>query len=206
MTSERFSSGPLWAAKLNLRLLSISFDVVLLITLLTLIAGSSPDATTIILFGPLTCMAFAWSFVDAIYLCTRNRRGHEPVTRMKFDLVLCLAFVIASSLIGYLGTTDHAVPTLNQTTDEPHLASRALFCFGIAQVFVHSLLFVIAHQEWKASTNEFQISSPYSVDDHLPASTWTVPSPKSGSGRREIVVLRDEEEGLLADASRTSSG
>ncbi|KAJ4170386.1 hypothetical protein NW754_006523 [Fusarium falciforme] len=206
MTSERFSSGPLWAAKLNLRLLSISFDAVLLITVLTLIAGSSPDATTIILFGPLTCMAFAWSFVDAVYLCTRNRRGHEPITRMKFDLVLCLAFVIASSLIGYLGTTDHAVPTLDQTTDEPHLATRALFCFGIAEVFVHSLLFVIAHQEWKASTNEFQISSTPSADDPLPASTWTVPSPKSGPGRREIVVLRDEEEGLLADAPRPSSG
>ncbi|KAJ4315016.1 hypothetical protein N0V84_008586 [Fusarium piperis] len=205
MTSARFSSGPLWAAKLNLRLLSISFDAVLLITVLSLIAGSSDDVTSIILFGPLTCMAFAWSFMDAVYLCTRSRRGHEPITRIKFDLVLCLAFVTASSLIGYLGTTDHAVPTLDQTTDEPHLATRALFCFGIAEVFVHLLLLGIAHQEWKASANESQTSSPTSIDDPLPASTWTVPSPTSGPGRREIAVRRDEEEGLLADA-RPSRG
>lgn len=64
MTSERFSSGPLWAAKLNLRLLSISFDAVLLITVLSLIAGSSSDATTIILFGPLVRVS-ASTFTDS---------------------------------------------------------------------------------------------------------------------------------------------
>lgn len=79
-------------------------------------------------------MAFAWSFMDTVHLCTRSRRGHEPMTRIKFDLVLCSAFATASLLIAYLGTTDHAVPTMDQTADEPHLAARALFCFGIAEV------------------------------------------------------------------------
>ncbi|KAF4988544.1 hypothetical protein FDECE_14993 [Fusarium decemcellulare] len=195
-------TGPVWAAKLNLRLLSLSFDTVLLLIVFTLIAGSGNDSTIIALFGPLAGVAFTWSFMDTVYLCTRGRRSFEPTTRMKFDLILGIAFAGSSSLTGFFGSVDHPAPGLDQTQDEPHLARRALTCFGVAEVFVHAVLFAIAYREWKAPTaSEVIISSPSTDDLPLFISTSTPrPSQKTGSGLGLSEAARDEEESLLSDS------
>ncbi|KAF4458822.1 hypothetical protein FALBO_14434 [Fusarium albosuccineum] len=147
-------------------------------------------------------VAFTWSFMDTVYLCTRGRRSFEPTTRMKFDLILGIAFAGSSSLTGFFGSVDHPAPGLDQTQDEPHLARRALTCFGVAEVFVHAVLFAIAYREWKApATSEVIISSPSTDDLPLFISTSTPrPPQKTGSGLGLSEAARDEEESLLSDS------
>ncbi|KAM0554206.1 hypothetical protein ACHAPJ_007008 [Fusarium lateritium] len=168
--------GPLWTAKLNLRLLSISISTLLLIIVFSLLFGSSNDAAPIIMFGPITAIAFAWSFMDSMYLWTGNRYSFKPSLRMCMDLILSLAFFSSSLLGGYFGPADHPASGSAPTKDESHLGRRALGCFGIAQVFVHVLLVVIAYYEWKTQTDK-----------------------PTGS------EFRDEEERLLVDEEPTSN-
>ncbi|KAJ4249427.1 hypothetical protein NW762_012281 [Fusarium torreyae] len=168
--------GPLWTAKLNLRLLSISISTLLLIIVFSLLFGSSNDAAPIIMFGPITGIAFAWSFMDSMYLWTGSRYSFKPSLRMCMDLILSLAFLSSSLLGGYFGPADHPASGSAPTRDESHLGRRALGCFGLAQVFVHVLLVAIAYYERK-------IQADKSTDSEF----------------------RDEEERLLVDEEATSN-
>ncbi|KAM5365026.1 hypothetical protein ACJZ2D_011221 [Fusarium nematophilum] len=126
--------GALWAAKLNLRLFSISSCTILLILVFTFSAGGEDASTTVVFFGPLAGLAFTWSFIETIFLCTKARRGFHPKTCMEVDLLLCFAFMSLSSLMGFFGPE----PSLAQDRDDQHLPQRALSCFGVAEVQVRS--------------------------------------------------------------------
>ncbi|KAM0336874.1 hypothetical protein ACHAPQ_003686 [Fusarium lateritium] len=178
-------NDPLWAVKINLRVLSISIDTLLLIIVCILAAGSSNDTAPVVIFGPLTTVALIWSFVDSVYLWTKRHRNFSPSTRMYSDLALSAAFMISSLLGGYFGPTDHRVSGSAPSKDESHLGRRALGCFGIAKVFVHLILVAVAYYERR--TQEILSTS------------------QGGYSRYEVDLSRDEEESLLFNEEQSSS-
>ncbi|KAF4998495.1 hypothetical protein FGRMN_3114 [Fusarium graminum] len=178
------TDDPIWTIKLNLRVLSISIDTLLLIIICILAAGSSNDTVPIVLFGPLTTIALAWSFMDSVYLWTRRHRNFSPSTRMYLDLLLSAVFMISSLAGGYFGPTDHQVSGSAPSKDESHLGRRALGCFGIAKVFVHLLLVAVAYYEKRTEAG--------------------LSKSQDGCSRNEVDLSRDEEERLLFDEESSS--
>ncbi|EXK76626.1 hypothetical protein FOQG_18639 [Fusarium oxysporum f. sp. raphani 54005] len=189
--AEPSIKGPLWMAKLNLRLLSMSIDTILLIIVFALAAGSRNNTAAIILFGPLAAIAFAWSFADLLYIWTERRCSSHYSTRLYIDAILSFAFVASSAFGGYFGPADHPATGSAPSKDESHLGTRALGCFGIAEVFVHMLSVAIAYHERKSQANE-----------PLPFSPLT--SRGDTTRRSEENTFRDEEEGLLVDQEPSS--
>ncbi|KAF4976342.1 hypothetical protein FZEAL_6962 [Fusarium zealandicum] len=202
MSADR--TGPLWAAKLNLRLLSISVCTVLLLIVFALAARSDHESNAVLLFGPLTGIAFAWSLLETVYLCTQKRRGSKPVIRIQLDSVFCIAFLASSSLIYIIYPVDRSESGLDEPRDGQSVSHRALFCFGVAEVWLSSivrgLLVAIANEERKAQASEYRIHSP-SDDPVLDPFSTLLSSRKAGPG---IDILRDEEESLLVDVQHVN--
>ncbi|SPJ73290.1 uncharacterized protein FTOL_03020 [Fusarium torulosum] len=177
-------NDPLWTAKINLRVLSISIDTLLLIIICILATGSSNDTAPVVFFGPLTTVALIWSLMDSAYLWTKRHRNFSPSTRMYFDLTLSAAFTISSLLGGYFGPPDHKVSGSAPSKDESHLGRRALGCFGIAKVFVHLMLVAVAYYERRTQ--------------------GTLSTSQGDYSRSENDVSEDEER-LLSDEEQSSS-
>ncbi|KAF5017757.1 hypothetical protein F66182_10285 [Fusarium sp. NRRL 66182] len=148
------TKGPIWIAKVNLRFLSNSINIILFIIVFALFVGPSDDQTPMLIFGPLVAVAFAWNIVDLLHLLAQRRCIFQPSTLLYTDLLLSSAFVVSSCLGGYFGTAHHPASGSAPSKDEPHLAGRALGCFGIAEVVVHVLLAAIAYFERKTQAGE----------------------------------------------------